>query len=340
MAEGLRAFISGCTGLRLTDAEKRFFRDARPCGLILFRRNCESAEQIRALVAEFREAVGTGQPLVLIDQEGGRVQRLGPPNWRRYPTGRFFANLYAGDPDAGLEAARLGARLIARDLADLGITVNCAPVLDVPIPGAHDIIGDRAYGSSPEQVAALGRAVAEGYLQGGVLPVIKHIPGHGRARADSHLSLPLIETGLAELSATDFPPFRALADMPLGMTAHILIPGIDPSLPASASRAIVQGVIRGDIGFDGLLMCDDIGMGALTGRMDDRALAVLDAGCDVALHCSGKLAEMEAVAAVTPELGGEAGRRFDAACARLVAPQPFDEERAVALLGEGLAETA
>jgi beta-N-acetylhexosaminidase len=339
MAEGLRAFISGCAGLRLVDAEKRFFRDAQPCGLILFRRNCDSAEQIRALIAEFHEAVGSGESLILIDQEGGRVQRLCPPTWPRYPTGRFFANLYARDPEAGLEAARLGARMIARDLTALGITVNCAPVLDVPVPGAHDIIGDRAYGSSPEQVAALGRAVAEGYLQGGVLPVIKHIPGHGRARADSHLSLPVIETSLAELRETDFPPFRALADMPLGMTAHILIPEIDPALPASASRAIVEGVIRRDIGFDGLLMCDDIGMGALTGRMDDRALAVLDAGCDVVLHCSGKLAEMEAVAGVTPELAGEAGRRFAAACARLTEPQSFDEERAVALLREGLAET-
>jgi beta-N-acetylhexosaminidase len=340
MADALRAFISGCAGLRLTDVEKRFFRHARPCGLILFKRNCDSAEQIRALVAEFHEALGSTTPLVLIDQEGGRVQRLVPPNWRRYPSGRFFADLYAADPDAGLEAARLGARLIARDLTDLGITVNCAPVLDVPVPGAHDIIGDRAYGATPAQVAALGRAVAEGYLQGGVLPVIKHIPGHGRARADSHLSLPVIETTLAELSETDFPPFRALADMPLGMTAHILIPEIDPSLPASASRPIIDGVIRKRIGFDGFLMCDDIGMGALTGRIDDRALAVLDAGCDVVLHCSGKLAEMEAVADVTPELAGQPLRRFDAACARLAPPEPLDEERAIALLGEGLAQTA
>jgi beta-N-acetylhexosaminidase len=340
MADALRAFISGCAGFRLTEAEKRFFRNARPCGLILFKRNCDSAEQIRALVAEFHEALGSTAPLVLIDQEGGRVQRLAPPNWRRYPSGRFFAELYSADPDSGLEAARLGARLIARDLAELGITVNCAPVLDVPIPGAHDIIGDRAYGTTPAQVAALGRAVAEGYLEGGVLPVIKHIPGHGRARADSHLALPVIETGLGELSETDFSPFRALADMPLGMTAHILIPEIDPSLPASASRPIIDGVIRRQIGFDGLLMCDDIGMGALTGRMDDRALAVLDAGCDVVLHCSGKLSEMEAVAEVTPELSGEPLRRFDAACARLAPPQPFDEERAFALLGEGLAQTA
>ncbi len=340
MAYALRAFISGCAGTRLTDSEKRFFRDAPPCGLILFRRNCETAEQIGALIAEFRDAAGTDRPLILIDQEGGRVQRLVPPNWRRYPPGRFFADLYERDAEAGLEAARLGAQMIARDLAALGITVNCAPVLDVPVPGSHDIIGDRAYGITPGQVAALGRAVAEGYLAGGVLPVIKHIPGHGRARADSHLSLPVIEASRADLEQSDFAPFRALADMPLGMTAHILIPEIDPALPASASPAIIAGVIRDSIGFDGLLMCDDIGMGALTGRMDDRALAVLDAGCDVVLHCSGKFAEMEAVAAVTPELGGLALRRFEAACNRLGEPQPFDEGRAVALLGEGLAHSA
>ena len=340
MAQGYRAFISGCSGTSLTEGEAAFFREARPCGFILFRRNCESSQQVRALIRSLREAVGSSRPFILIDQEGGRVQRLAPPNWRRYPSGRFFADLYARNPEAGLEAARLGARLIARDLCALGISVNCAPVLDVPVAGAHDIIGDRAYGTSAEQVIALGRAVAEGYLEGGVLPVIKHIPGHGRARADSHEALPVIETSAAELAETDFPPFRALADMPLGMTAHILIPDIDPSRPASASKAIIDGVIRKTIGFDGLLMCDDIGMGALTGRMEDRAGAVLDAGCDVVLHCSGKLAEMEAVASVTPELAGDAARRFAAACNRLSEPQPFDEERAIALLGEGLAETA
>jgi beta-N-acetylhexosaminidase len=339
MAESLRAFISGCEGTRLTTAEKVLFAEAPPCGLILFRRNCEDAEQIRALIADFRESVGSGRPFILIDQEGGRVQRLAPPNWRRYPPGRFFAELYARDPETGLEAARLGAQLIARDLADLGITVNCAPVLDLPVPGAHDIIGDRAYGTRVEQVAALGRAVAEGYLAGGVLPVIKHIPGHGRAFADSHLSLPLIEASRAELDATDFGPFRALADMPLGMTAHVLIPEIDAARPASASPVIIRGIIRDAIRFDGFLMCDDIGMGALTGKIDDRAVAVLGAGCDVVLHCSGKLSEMEAVAAVAPELAGESARRFDAACAKLIEPQSFDEARAFALLDQGLAES-
>jgi beta-N-acetylhexosaminidase len=340
MAVSLRAFISGCEGARLNEGEKSFFREAAPCGLILFRRNCETPDQIRALVAEFREAVGSTESLVLIDQEGGRVQRLAPPLWRRYPPGRFFAELYSRDPQAGLEAARLGARMIARDLAALGITVNCAPVLDIPVPGAHDVIGDRAYGMAADQVIALGRAVAEGYLEGGVLPVIKHIPGHGRACADSHVSLPVIDCGRDLLEQSDFLPFRALADMPLAMTAHVLIPEIDPLHPASASPAIIHGVIREAIGFDGFLMCDDIGMGALAGGMEERARAVLDAGCDVVLHCSGNFSQMTAVAAVTPELGGEAARRFQAARSRLVEPAPFDEARAFALLGEGLAETA
>ncbi len=337
---GLRALISGCESIQLTDGERGFFRETRPCGLILFKRNCQDAGQIRRLAIDFREAVGDARALVLIDQEGGRVQRLAPPEWRRYPPGRSFGELHARDPLKGLEAARLGARLIARDLASLGINVNCAPVLDVPAQGAHDIIGDRAYGIAVAEVAALGRAVAQGYLDGGILPVIKHIPGHGRAEADSHASLPVIRASRAELSATDFAPFRALNDMPLGMTAHILIPAIDPAAPASASPIIIEDVIRREIGFDGLLMCDDLGMGALSGTMQDRARAVLSAGCDVALHCGGNFAEMEAVASVAPELSGDAARRFDAALAHLVAPRPFDEARATALLGEVLGEIA
>jgi beta-N-acetylhexosaminidase len=333
----LRAFISGCEGLQLTDREKGFFREMRPCGLILFRRNCADADQIRRLIAGFRDAVGDDRTFVLIDQEGGRVQRLGPPNWRRYPSGRYFSNIYCADVGKGQEAARLGAMLIARDLCALGITVNCAPVLDMPVPGAHDIIGDRAYGQTPAQVCALGRAVAEGYLDGGVLPVIKHMPGHGRARVDSHASLPVIECSRDELSATDFAPFRALRDMPLGMTAHILIPAIDPDRPSSASPLIIDEIIRRDIGFDGLLMCDDLGMGALSGTMAERTRGVLDAGCDIALHCSGDFTEMEAVAALAPELCGEAARRFEAAYARLGPAQPFDEARAEAMMAGMLA---
>ena len=331
---GLRAFISGCEATRLTASERSFFRETRPCGLILFKRNCEDADQIRALIGDFSEAVDDASAFILIDQEGGRVQRLIPPIARRYPPAQRFAALHSGDSEKGLEAARSGARLIAHDLASLGITVNCAPVLDVPAPGAHDIIGDRAYGGTVEEIASLGRAVAEGYLDGGILPVIKHIPGHGRAEVDSHASLPIITATRGELSATDFVPFRALNDMPLGMTAHILIPDIDKDAPASASPRIIQEIIRGDIGFDGLLMCDDLGMGALRGTMQERTRAVLDAGCDVALHCSGDLDQMKAVASVASELGGEAGRRFAAACARITAPLPFDVARAEFLLNQ------
>jgi beta-N-acetylhexosaminidase len=337
---GLRAFISGCEATRLTASERAFFRDTRPCGFILFKRNCEDADQIRALIGDFRKAVDDSSAMVLIDQEGGRVQRLVPPLCRRYPSARRIAALHGTDAGKGLEAARSGARLIARDLADLGITVNCAPVLDVPVPGAHDIIGDRAYGGTADAIAALGRAVAEGYLEGGILPVIKHMPGHGRAVVDSHASLPVITATRGELRGTDFVPFRALNDMPIGMTAHILIPDIDRLAPASASPKIIQEVIRGDIGFDGLLLCDDLGMGALAGTMQERARAVLDAGCDVALHCGGNFEEMTAVAAVAPELAGEAARRFAAARARIAAPQPFDEARAHVLLGEVLGEIA
>lgn len=331
---GLRALISGCEATRLTASERGFFRDARPCGFILFKRNCEDADQIRALVGDFREAVDDPAALILIDQEGGRVQRLVPPVSRRYPAARRFAALHSGDAAKGLEAARSGARLIARDLASLGITVNCAPVLDVPVPGAHDIIGDRAYGNAVNDITVLGRAVAEGYLEGGILPVIKHIPGHGRAVVDSHASLPVINATRGELSATDFVPFRALSDMPLGMTAHILIPDIDKDSPASASSKIIRDIIRGDIGFDGLLMCDDLGMNALSGTVQERACAVLAAGCDVALHCNGNLDQMVAVASVAPELACEAARRFAAAYARIAAPRPFDEARAEALLSE------
>jgi beta-N-acetylhexosaminidase len=334
---GLSAFISGCLGTRLTAAERDFFRETRPCGFILFKRNCEDADQIRALVADYREVVGDALALVLIDQEGGRVQRLIPPLCRKYPAARLFSRLHEADPAKGLEAARAGARLIARDLAGLGITVNCAPVLDLPVPGAHDIIGDRAYGTSIEAVSALGRAVAEAYLEGGVLPVIKHIPGHGRAEVDSHASLPVINASREELSRTDFMPFRQLNDMPLAMTAHVLIPDIDPDAPASASPAIIGDVIRREIGFDGFLMCDDLGMGALSGTMEERTRAVLDAGCDVALHCSGNFTEMQAVASATPLLAGQAARRFAAACALITAAQPFDEARAESLMGEVLA---
>ncbi len=337
---GLRAFISGCRGERLRPGERRFFRDARPCGLILFRRNCRSPDQVRALVDSFRNAVGSPDALVLIDQEGGRVQRLGPPHWRRYPPARAFVALHERDPGTGVAAARACAELMGRDLAALGIDVDCAPVLDVPVPEGHDIIGDRAYGETPAQVIVLGRAVADGLLRAGVLPVIKHLPGHGRAQVDSHKALPRITADFDTLRRIDFATFAALRDMPLAMTAHVVLTAVDPQRAASISPDVITRVIRGEIGFDGLLMCDDIGMRALSGRAGRKADAVLRAGCDVVLHCSGNRREMEAVAGVAPVLEGRPWARFRAA-RRRIAPEPsFDTQRAEAYLREALAVSA
>lgn len=336
----LSAFISGCRGTRLSDKERAFFRETRPCGLILFKRNCEDREQVRALVSSFHDAVGEPGALVLIDQEGGRVQRLKPPHWRQYPPARAFGVLYERDPETGIAAAAACARLIASDLREVGVTVNCAPVADVPVPGAHEVIGDRAYSTSADIVGVLAKAVAQAYLQAGVLPVIKHIPGHGRAQSDSHKALPVIAAGLNELRRCDFPPFITLKEMPLAMTAHVLVPAVDQHAPASTSPEIVREVIRGEIGFDGLLMCDDISMRALKGPIRTNAEAVLAAGCDVVLHCNGDLHEMEAVASAAPELTGKAGARFEAALACLTPPEPQDPGQDEALLRQALAVQA
>lgn len=304
------SLITGVAGHVLTDGETAFLKAARPAGIILFARNCDSHAQIRALVSAAHEAIGAHDLLVLIDQEGGRVQRLRPPLGRALPPGATYATLYAADPDAAVAAARSAAWLVGRDLLDLGINTNCAPVADVPVPGSHDIIGDRAYGHEPGQVAALARGVAEGLLAAGVLPVVKHIPGHGRATADSHLALPVVEASRAELSATDFAAFRALRDLPAAMTAHVVFTAVDAAQPASTSAIVTRDVIRGDIGFDGLLMSDDLTMHALSGSLRARAEAVIAAGSDVALHCNGRLEEMEQVAAGVPALSGEALSRF------------------------------
>lgn len=308
-----RACILGCAGPVLSPEEAAFFRRARPWGFILFRRNIETPDQTRALVSALRECVGREDAPVLVDQEGGRVQRLGPPHWRRYPAGRAYGELDIPDPRG---IARLGARLIARDLTELGINVDCLPVLDVPDPQGHDVIGDRAYASSPEGVALLGRAACEGLIAGGVLPVIKHIPGHGRARADSHLELPVVEASRAELEARDFAPFQALSDMPMAMSAHVVYADIDPGLPATLSRRVLDVAVRGAIGFDGLLMTDDLSMKALGGGFDARAEAALEAGCDMILHCNGDMAEMQAVVEGTWFLEGRAAERAWAALAR------------------------
>jgi len=329
-----KAFISGCAGTALSDEERAFFAVARPCGLILFARNCQSVAQLRALIGDFRDAVESDEALVLIDQEGGRVQRLKPPNWRQMPPAKVFGDLYEHDPVLARGAAYAGARLIADELHEAGITVNCTPCLDVPEPGAHDIIGDRAFSTDPEVVSELGRAVVEGTLSGGVLPVIKHVPGHGRARADSHLALPTIDVPAEELIAVDFQPFMALADAPLAMTAHVLLPAFDDQRPASVSPVIMNEVIRDLIGLTGLVMSDDIGMAALGGSMAERAAAVIAAGCDVALHCSGDFVEMQETAGAVPPLAGASAERFARAIAELGEPQRFDADEALVLVTE------
>jgi beta-N-acetylhexosaminidase len=319
------ACILGCSGPTLTAEEKAFFRHVKPWGFILFARNVESPDQVRALVSALRETVDRPDAPVLIDQEGGRVQRLGPPHWRRYPPGRAYGDLAGNDPLLKREITRLGARLLAHDLAALGINVDCVPVLDVPDPQGHEIIGDRAYARTPGEVALLGRAASEGLIAGGVLPVIKHIPGHGRAKADSHLELPVVETPWDELEAADFATFKVCSDMPMAMTAHVIYAAIDRKRPATTSKKVIRKVIRDAIGFDGLLMSDDLSMKALSGDFTERARASLAAGCDVVLHCNGNMAEMKAVVAGTGALKGRAAARAKAALARIArAPEPFD----------------
>src|SRR5713226_2402821 len=311
----VRAFITGLAGMTVTPAERTFMRERETWGFILFKRNIETPAQVRRLTASIRDAVGREAP-VLVDQEGGRVQRLGPPHWPAYPPGAAYGELYDFDPAVGTKAAHLGARLIAADLSAVGIDVDCLPIADVPVPGANAIIGDRAYGSSADKVARIARAVADGLSAGGVLPVLKHIPGHGRPTVDSHSALPVVETDRATLETTDFAAFRPLGDLPLGMTAHVVYTAIDPLAPATTSATLVRNVIRDWLGFRGLLMSDDISMGALSGAIAERSRAAVAAGCDVVLHCNGKLDEMREVAAAVPELSGAAAARADAALVR------------------------
>jgi beta-N-acetylhexosaminidase len=323
-----RAFITGVSGLSLTAEERDFIRLERPWGFILFKRNIDTPEQVVALVKEFRNIVQVPDAPVLIDQEGGRVQRFGPPIWPTYPAGAVFGALYDIDPDLGRRAAQLSARLIAADLIDLGVTVDCLPLADVPVPGADAVIGARAYGTEPGKVAAIARAVTDGLEEGGVLPVLKHIPGHGRATADTHFKLPVVDTSRAELERTDFAAFRPLKDLPMAMTAHVVFSALDSAQPATTSATIIEQVIRGDIGFQGLLMSDDVSMNALAGSIGERSRAIITAGCDMVLHCNGKLDEMHDVAHEAPELSGKALQRAEAALAARKAPQPFDRKAA------------
>src|SRR5476651_793541 len=327
-----RAFIAGVSGLTLTAEERDFMRAERPWGFIIFRRNIDSHNQVIALLRELRESIDDFDAPVLIDQEGGRVQRLGPPIWPVYPPGALFGALYDIDPALGLSAARLSARLIAADLIELGVTVDCLPLADVPVTGADAVIGNRAYGTEPRKVAAIARAVTEGLEQGGILPVLKHIPGHGRATTDTHYRLPQVDTSRAELERTDFAAFQPLADLPMAMTAHVVFSALDPAQPATTSATIIEQVIRGVIGFQGLLMSDDVSMNALAGSIAERTRAIFTAGCDMVLHCNGKLDEMREVVAETPELSGKALERANQALASRKAPQSFDRVAARAEL--------
>ena len=322
-----RAFITGLAGTSLTADERAFLREARPWGLILFKRNIEDKAQVTGLVAEALHEVGS-EAVVLVDQEGGRVQRFGPPHWPAYPPGAAYGRIYDRDRDRGLKAAWLGARLIASDLLPMGVNVDCLPLADVPIPGSDSVIGNRAYGDTPDKVAAIAGSIAAGLLAGGVLPVLKHIPGHGRGNADSHLKLPVVHADRATLEATDFAAFRPLKKLPLGMTAHVVFTAFDPVLPATTSPVMIREVIRGSIGFDGLLMGDDVSMGALSGTIAERARASLSAGCDLVLHCNGKLDEMRQVASEAPALAGEPARRAAAALAARTPPAPIDLDAA------------
>jgi beta-N-acetylhexosaminidase len=337
-----RAVIFGCAGERLSAAERQFFAAAGPVGFILFRRNCRNPAQLRDLVGELRTSIGRDGAPVLIDQEGGRVARLGPPHWRTYPAPARLAAL--PDPLAE-EAVWLGARLIADDLATLGITVDCLPALDLPTADADPVIGDRAYASVPERVARLGRAACDGLLAGAVLPVIKHIPGHGRARVDSHRECPVVAATHDELARSDFVPFRALAHMPWAMTAHVTFAAIDPRAPATLSLQVIAEIVRREIGFGGVLVSDDLSMGALGGSLAERTRQALAAGCDLVLHCTGNLAEMEAVAEVAPPVSAETAARLARGEARRgAARRPLDrheaERRFDALLDGRTAEVA
>ncbi len=318
-----KAFIAGCTGTELTKEEAAFFRAEQPWGFILFARNIEDRAQVQRLTNQMRECVGRADVPILIDEEGGRVQRLKPPHWASYPAGRELGNLFERDQQNGRRAAWLQARLIAHDLHEIGINVDCLPVLDVPVEGAHDAIGNRAYSLEADIVGEIGEVVCEGLLAGGVLPIVKHMPGHGRAFCDSHFELPRVTQSLETLLATDFKPFIKLNDVRMAMSAHIVFEAIDPDNAATTSPTLIDEIIRGKIGFDGLLMSDDISMQALRGNYQQRTISTFATGCDIVLHCNGLMEEMNEVAGASPELTGKALERANEALAQL---QPAGNE--------------
>lgn len=329
-----KALILGLSGLKFSDDEQDFFRSADPWGLILFKRNIESRDQLRGLISEFRSLVGRDDAPVLIDQEGGRVQRMTAPGWNRYPPAAFYFKAAQGNLEHAADYAYLGGFLIAQDLYNAGISIDCAPVLDCPVDGATDAIGDRAFASDPDVITRLARAFADGLMAGGILPVIKHSPGHGRALVDSHLDLPVVTASRADLSARDFKPFRALADLPIAMTAHVRFDAIDPARAATLSPVVINDIIRGEIGFNGLLLSDDLSMKALGGTFKSRTEALFAAGCDIALHCNGDRGEADAVAEASPELTGIRLSRADQALSRRSPPKseidPVDAARKLA----------
>ena len=319
----IRAVIFGCDGLELSAEEQTFFREVQPWGFILFKRNCDSPDQVRKLTGQMRALLGRPNAPILIDQEGGRVQRLRGDHWRSRPAPASFGALNRQDPATAREMAYTNARLMAKDMLDIGVNVDCTPVIDVPVDGAHDIIGDRAFGRDPWLVASLGQAVIDGMLDGGVLPVIKHIPGHGRARADSHMELPVVDTPRDELERTDFAPFRALAQSPFAMTAHVVYSAIDPNNPATTSKRVIDEIVRGFMGYDGCLLTDDLTMRAMKGTLTERVKASLAAGCDIILHCMRNMDEMREIAAATPVLSGKALDRAERALRALKPAKPF-----------------
>lgn len=332
-AAPLAAFF-GSAGTTLSADERSFFRDCDAAGYILFRRNVDSPEQVRDLVADFRSCVGREDAPVLIDQEGGRVARLTAPTWRKAPPAAVFGRIADSDPALGERGAFLNSLLIGAELKDIGINVDCAPVLDLSIPGAHDIIGDRAFSKDPAMIGRLGRASCDGFMTAGVVPVIKHIPGHGRARSDSHVSLPVVDTPVDALRAADFVPFKALADAPMAMTAHIVYTALDADRPATTSTTVVDDIIRGELGFDGLLMSDDICMKALSGGLADRTDAVIAGGCDIVLHCNGDLDEMRVVAAAAPALSESGEERLQRALSAVAGRSQPDVDNALAELND------
>ncbi len=335
----LKAFISGCAGTELSAEEHDFFAEHRPCGLILFQRNCAKPDQLKALISSVRDAVSSDLFFVLIDQEGGRVARMKPPHWREFPAAGRLGKYYKQNPENGLETIKSVAFSLASEIREMGINVNCVPILDIPVPGSHDIIGDRAYGNNAEDVMTISKAVIAGHLEAGVLPVIKHIPGHGRAQADSHEALPVITTELETLRKTDFVPFKALNHCPLGMTGHLLLNCLDAENPVSTSKRIISEIIRGEIGFQGALMTDDLSMKALSGSMQERSAKAIEAGCDLLLHCNGHFDEMLDVANSAPRLQGESLNRITAAYQQLQPPKLAENQQIHVLIEEILAKT-